>query len=284
VTNAEFAPLALKLLEPYEDFRRTTHSALNYYEVNYKKAPFDDRRVREALAIALERERLTEGELEGSTQPALQFMPFSKTAASLVPDKERARVLLADAGFPNGESFPPIRLVVNRNDIQQRIARSVAKMWKQNLNLETEIVVKESSDLEAARKAGDFDLIRRGVVLPTSDETVGFLSMFPAESAPAVDVSARRQRMHGPETAEPNDVDPDQPDAFVAEDVAKDMILSEEDALFQLRAIPLYFPTSYSLVKPYVRGFEMNGLDAPSLNGVTIDSAWQPKTSVRESN
>ena len=62
------------------------------------------------------------------------------------------------------------------------------------------------------------------------------------------------------------------------------MILSEEDALYQFDAIPLYFPTSYSLVKPYVTGFEMNGLDAPLLNTVTIDNTWQLKTGGRESN
>ena len=30
ITNASFEPLALKLLTPYEDFRRTAHSALNF--------------------------------------------------------------------------------------------------------------------------------------------------------------------------------------------------------------------------------------------------------------
>lgn len=282
VTNADFAPLVLKLLEPYEDFRRTTHSALNLYEVNYEKPPFNDRRVREALAISLERERLTEGDLEGSTRPALQFTPFGKTAAAIVPDKERARTLLEEAGYPDGENFPPIRLVVNRNDTQQRIARSIAKMWKQNLNLETDIVVKEPSELDEARKSGDFDLIRRGVVLPAPDETVSFLAIFGTSGIPPVEVSSRRP---GTKDATATDGGSSTEDGdYVAEDVAKGMILSEEDALYQFRAVPLYFPTSYSLVKPYVKGFEMNGLDAPLLNTVTIDNTWQPGTGAGESN
>ena len=53
--------------------------------------------------------------------------------------------------------------------------------------------------------------------------------------------------------------------------------LSETEALYQLTAIPLYFPASYSLVKPYVQGFEPNGLDILMLKDVRIDNNWQPK-------
>ena len=54
-------------------------------------------------------------------------------------------------------------------------------------------------------------------------------------------------------------------------------VLTQEAALYELRAIPLYFPTSFALVKPYVEGFEISSLDAPLLNGVSINSNWQPK-------
>ena len=43
-----------------------------------------------------------------------------------------------------------------------------------------------------------------------------------------------------------------------------------------LAAIPLYFPMSYSLVKSYVQGFEINSLDAPILKDVRINTGWQP--------
>src|SRR6185503_5627226 len=59
VTNAPFEPLALKLLTPYKDFRRTTYGALTYYAFNTSRAPFDDVRVREALALAIDRERVS---------------------------------------------------------------------------------------------------------------------------------------------------------------------------------------------------------------------------------
>ena len=106
VTNADFAPLALKLLEPYNDFHRTTHSALNFYEFNLTKAPFNDRRVREALAIAIERERLTEGTTEGATKPAFGFLPFSADKNKLTQDIRRAKILLEEAGFLDGRENP----------------------------------------------------------------------------------------------------------------------------------------------------------------------------------
>jgi oligopeptide transport system substrate-binding protein len=287
VTNSNFEPLALKLLAPYGDFRRTKYGALNMYEFNMERPPFNDRRVREALAISIERERLTEGEMEGSSQPALSFLPSDAAGGpKLVQDAEKAKKLLADAGYANGENFPVIRLVVNRNDAQQRIARSVARMWKQNLNLETEVSAKDTAELEAAKTSGDFDLLRRGVVLPTSDETANILTIFPAKKQDAENsrVTLPGKEVMGipqtPETALPGSqsapADGEVPREEITGEIEDGTLLSNEDAMRDLAAIPLYFPMSYSLVKSYVQGFEINSLDAPILKDVRINTGWQP--------
>lgn len=267
VTNANFEPLALKLLEPYEDFRKGAFAALNFYKVNTENHPFSDRRVRQALAMSIERERLTEGELEGSTRPALSFLPFATGAQKkLVQDKTQARDLLDEAGFPEGDQFPVVRLVVNRNDTQQRIARSVARMWKQNLNVETEIIVRDTAEMASTLETGDFDLVRRGTVLPTADESVGMSALF----------GVREPGSKAANTVPSSSPTPTPPDMPTNETIIADDIFSEDFALFEMEAIPLYFPTSYSLVKPYVIGFDMNVFDAPLLRGVRIDSNWQP--------
>jgi hypothetical protein len=59
-------------------------------------------------------------------------------------------------------------------------------------------------------------------------------------------------------------------------DPAAAAIVAEDEAIYELRAIPLYFPTSYSLIKPYVSGFQMNSLDILDLSNVTINSQWRP--------
>jgi len=285
VTNADFAPLAQKVFSSYSDIRRNAFAALNFYEVNYKKPPFNDRRVREALAISIERERLLTGELEGVATPAFSFLPFAITTKNkLVQDKDRARDLLEQAGFDGGRGFPVIRLVVNRNESQQRIARTVAKMWKDNLNIDTELVIKESSEIAASRQRMDFDVLRRGVVLPVVDEAVSMSAILGdviAQETEEANMSRARlgddsnsfvrQSVNTNQNSNANSSLQGSPNETIQP------VLTQEAALYELRAIPLYFPTSFALVKPYVEGFEISSLDAPLLNGVSINSNWQPK-------
>jgi oligopeptide transport system substrate-binding protein len=292
ITNANFEPLALKLLTPYDDFRRTKHSALNFYEFNSKNHPFSDRRVREALAIAIERERLTEDEMDGATEPAFNYLPFDEP--KLVQNAERAKALLAEAGFAETENFPVVRLLINRNDLQRRIARAVAKMWEKNLNVKTEIIIKDGEEFETAAKNGDFDLIRRGIVLPTTDEATNMLALFSStggeiekkegENGQGATETETEKQTPAYKPAEADSAPTTKDETAESEAAASNAptesvektILTEEQALAELPAIPLYFPTSYSLVKPYVQGFETNVLDAPSLKSVKIDNNWQP--------
>lgn len=286
ITNADLEPLALKLLTPYDDFRRVKHNALNFYEFNLNQEPYSDRRVREALAIAIDRERLTQGDMEGATEPALSFSPF-ENGDEITQDTGKAKKLLVDAGFPDGEDFPAIRLLVNRNNVQQKIARSIAAMWKKNLKIDTEIIVKDQADFDNAVQIGDYDIVRRGIVLPTTDETANMLNMFPSNRQivqSVTEITAKNQILTD-KTAESKldfskifeEPAPQETEtASLAPVHERAAILTEEDAILQLPAIPLYFPTSYSLVKPYVQGFELNALDAVSLKDVQIDSNWQP--------
>jgi oligopeptide transport system substrate-binding protein len=293
LTNAEFEPLALKILSPYDDFRQTTHSALNFYEFNTKNIPFNDRRVREALAISIDRDRITEGELERTALPATSFLPLSeKGNGQLFFDAQKARKLLGDAGFVAGAGFPKIRLLVNRNDTQQRVARAVAKMWKQNLNLDTEIFVKELSEMDEARSAGEYDLVRRGVVIPALDEAVSMTTIF-GEMKQIEQIINTGEKSFGKHQTEyepsserklrKKNTTESSVTAYLETDLVPKTIVSEVDAISELRAIPLYFPMAYSLIKPYVLGFEVNGIDAISFDEISIDSSWRPKAPKGES-
>ncbi len=194
VTNAAFEPLAIKLLTPYEDFRRTTYGALTYYSFNTSQPPFDDIRVREALAIAIDRDRISADEMGGATEPAKRFLPPGTTdpeapvvskADVLEKEEERARQLLAEAGYPDGRDFPRVRLLINRNEQQRLVALAIAGMWKSVLNIDSEIIIRNWDEYEAAIRAGEFDVVRRGIVMQTTDELTNIRMVFQDGSQPA---------------------------------------------------------------------------------------------------
>ena len=273
VTNSAFEPLALKLLAPYQDFRREIYGALTYYSFNLAHEPFDDVRVREALAIAIDRERLSQDEMGGATEPAKKFLPELKTQSAravvsktelLERDAERARSLLAEAGYPDGRGFPVVRLLINRNEQQRLIATSIAAMWRSILNVETEISIKGWDEYETAVREGDYDVVRRGMVMQTTDELTNIRAIFQQDTQPANPVDAGETGAAAPKTRGKVSPEPARISA----------IESEADALKELRAIPLYFASSHALVKPYVTGFDSNLLDVPSLRRVRIDTTW----------
>ena len=268
VTNAPFEPLALKLLTPYKDFRRSTFGALTYYVFNVNREPFDDVRVREALALAIDRERISRTDLGGATEPAGRFLPEAMSGEKPVVqqtelldyDVNKARELLAEAGYPDGEGFPVIRLLVNRNEQQRIVAQSIAAMWRAALNIETEILIRDWDAFEASSRAGDCDVVRRGIVLQTTDEVTNLRMLFER------DAHLTTPRLATPEGAVHAATPEPVPPVTLAE--------SEAQALKELKAVPIYFASSYSLVKPYVSGFDLNVLDAPSLKRTRVDPNW----------
>lgn len=278
VTNAAFEPLAIKLLTPYEDFRRTTYGALTYYSFNTTHAPFDDVRVREALAIGIDRDRLSADELGGATEPAKRFLPETapntqkpvvNKSEVLEKEYERARELLAEAGFPGGRDFPKIRLLINRNEQQRVVAQAIAATWRSVLNVETEIVVENWDEYEAAIRDGDYDVVRRGIVMQTTDELTNIRMLFPEGAQPSQSPRA------GQESASSANVTNGKAAALKDKDLRTlPPIETEAQALNDLSAMPIYFASSYSLVKPYVTGFDSNVLDAPSLKTVRINTTW----------
>jgi len=293
VTNAKFEPLAVKLLASYQDFRRSAFNAVTFYEFNPKRAHLADRRVRQALSLAVDRERLTADELDGAFAPARSLLPHLERDDFRF-DAEQARRLLAEAGFKDGKDFPKIKLLISRNDVQRRVARAVAAQWKRHLGIETEIVTSSFEELEQTFDAGDFDLIRRARVLPTTDETANLQLMF--ETEPDIN-----EQLHiSPETAtsetQPDSTEqtdapkiggiemprlvPNEKDSNVGfessrRETERVKILNEEIAVKEFPAIPLFYPMTYALVKPYVKNFETNMLDAPQLKAVEIESNWQ---------
>lgn len=85
-----------------------SNTRLGHLGINVSKPPFDDIRVRQALNFAVNREAIVAGVLRGIGVPADSII--ASTVAGYAPqdqysyDPEKAKALLAEAGYPDGFS------------------------------------------------------------------------------------------------------------------------------------------------------------------------------------
>ena len=166
-----------------------------------------------------------------------------------------------------------MKLLINRNEQQRLVAQSIASMWRNVLNIETEITMKPWDQYEAAIRLGDYDIVRRGMVMQTTDELTNIRALFQPDAQPA------ESEVTGPPAGSTNNGVGAKGERSADNKIRRPhAIQSETDALNELRAMPLYFASSYALVKPYVSGFNSNVLDMPSLKRLRIDTNWrEPK-------
>lgn len=137
------------------------------YELNVRKPPLDDVRVRKALALAIDRAALVRA-LDDGLKPVGGFVPPGmagyRAIPAPVPDIARARALLAEAGFPGGRGFPKMSVLVNRYPLHQDIAHIVTAQWKQALGIDVGVRVEQWRDYLDSTGASRFDIARSGWV------------------------------------------------------------------------------------------------------------------------
>lgn len=120
---------------PYTYIKRPMIS-VKFYGVNTRTRPLSDRRVRQALIYALDREEIVQDVYRGQFAFARGILPpgtqgFNPRLSGYPYDPQRARELLAEAGYPGGRGLAPIAIwsSVKREDVvreQERIKRALA--------------------------------------------------------------------------------------------------------------------------------------------------------------
>jgi ABC-type transport system substrate-binding protein len=115
--------------------------------------PFDDVKVRQAFAHAIDRQALIDNiirvqgrEAYGMLMPGFpDALPPEELEQYQNYDPEKARALLAEAGYPDGEGFPELNIWL-RGDVTERDvanANGIASLLKENLGIESEVSVNE---------------------------------------------------------------------------------------------------------------------------------------------
>jgi oligopeptide transport system substrate-binding protein len=128
------------------DYMDAPENASIYWQINTTAAPMDDKRVRRAFALAIDRDALE------------KFRVVSKASSVFVPsgilhgypspkgydfDVEGAKRLLAEAGYKDGSGkfdpskFPAnsVEVIYNTNESNRQVAEFIQAQWKQNLGL-----------------------------------------------------------------------------------------------------------------------------------------------------
>lgn len=224
------------------------------YQLNLRRPPFNDRRVRQALSIVLDREKIVQQLLGQGEQVAYSLNPPNIEGFSLKrpvwadwPQAQRcqeARRLLKEAGYHTDN---PLRftLFYSTSELHEQIAVALASQWKHSLEtVEITFACEEWKVFLQSRLSGHYQIARNGWeadynepsallnnLLSNSGKNSGFYhsAVFDHWLEQALQATSDEACRNGYQQAE----------AQLAEDVP---------------LIPLFHRVAHRLVKPYVGG------------------------------
>lgn len=118
-----------------------------YLFFNTEAPPFNDRRIRLAFSLAIDRDALCRSALRGFAVPAYSMLPPGFPAhqgdrfkESQGYNPERARQLLAEAGYPKGKGFPPAEMWLRaESNMHRDAAEGIQALIQRNLGITVEV-------------------------------------------------------------------------------------------------------------------------------------------------
>ena len=256
-----------------EAVRTAPYLGLSFLAVNHGRKALQDRRVREALSLAIDRQIITERVLGSGEQPAWSLVPpgtagYPQPAQADWRDEPmrgrqaRARALIEAAGFSRSNPLR-LRLRYPVSENERRVAIALQSMWR-GILVETELERAETAIHYAALQQGDFDL---GLAswLAVYEDPQTFTLLLQTESGPN-----NLGGYSNPEYDRLTDQASAQPDP-----AARASFLREAEALAmrEQALIPLYHHSARNLVSPKVVGWRDNLLDVHRSRYLGLEAA-----------
>ena len=137
-----------------------------FYRINVTKPPLNDKRVRQALAMAIDRESIVKFVTKAGQIPALNITPPGTmgytSRAKLNPSVAEAKKLLAAAGYPEGKGFPGVEILYNTQDTHRTVAETIQQMWKKNLGIEVKLLNQEWKVYLDSQRQLNYQICRAG--------------------------------------------------------------------------------------------------------------------------
>jgi len=231
--------------------------------VRTSKPPFNDVRVRQALAMAIDREFLATEIWGGTMLPAYGMIPpginnyrapaeAPFAAKSPIEREDEAKRLLTQAGFGPGKPLK-VELRYNMTDNNRRTMVAIADQWKQ-IGVETTFITTDGKTHFAyLRDGGEFDVARYGWIADYSDPQ-NFLFLLESDNT-----GFNSGRYKNPEF-----------DRLMRQAAAETDLKKRAEILFQAESIfvrdmpwiPLLFYSTKNLVSDKLEGFETNARGA----------------------
>ena len=134
--------------------------------VDPASTPFSNKNIRQAMSYAMNKQLMMDG-LYGGSEVAVakgfgavtpNTTGYSTDLDPFPFDPDKARQILADEGYPNGEGFGKVIVntwVSTALPFLPESAQVAAQMWKDELNLDVEVNVGDETSLKEAWTAGD---------------------------------------------------------------------------------------------------------------------------------
>lgn len=236
------------------------------YRINVTRPGLDNPKVRRALNLAIDKEKICQFVTKAGEQPAEALVPPGlkgyEVASGGAFDVAAAQKLLAEAGFPGGKGLPKLEILYNDLDAHRTIAEIIQQFWRQNLGVDSELRGLEFGVSLDLQNKLQYDVARAGWIADYPDPNT-FLDMF---------TSTSEQNQTGWKNAEF--------DALIdkarteADPALRMKHLHDAEALLMQEQpiIPLYHYVSKNLIKPHVKGFFLNVQDLHPLTLLSIEN------------
>ena len=170
------------------DFYVDTILGTYYLSMNLNKAPFNNKNVRKALNLAIDRDYIANTIMQGTYSPAYNYagpgvvdnegMFFDNAvkenggetyiSKDYQANLEEAKKALAEAGYPDGKGFPTITYSTNDAGYHKVVAEYLQQAWAE-LGIDLQVDIVEWASFTPMRRNGDYDVARNGWVGDYSD-------------------------------------------------------------------------------------------------------------------
>ena len=249
------------------ELQEATEYSTSYIGFNIDKEPFDDPLVRQAFAMAIDRQRIVEVVLLDAYEVADGFMPpgmpgYDEAIEALPFDPEGAQQLLEESSYGGADGLPDLTLtIVGQGGEPADTIAAIVGQWEENLGVSVELQQVEYATYLRELRNDTFQFFSAGWIADYPDPENFLDKLFHSES------QQNELGYHNEEVDELLNQARTEQDQELRFSLYQEV---ERQIIDEAVVIPLWWPKSIILVKPYVQNYLQTPIIIPKLRYVTL--------------